>query len=354
MSTDLSAPPDPRAIDPFFYGYRYVTATAADGKQRIEQVPLSEWDVLHPEEGDFIMQDNLHNLICAYLWMAFRAAVMDRMGVKVYSDLRILWNEKLGAYGPDVVAFENLPVDIPDQMGTLYAADVGALPLIVVEVVSNATRGVDYEPKLDGYHAAGVPVYVIVDPLQGDGLAISCYEYADEGYVESAPAGELGYWLPAVGLWIRAEGNRAVCHNRLGERILENEDAVREHARIRRERNEANERADREAMRADREKARADEEEARAKREKARADEEKARADEAIDLATSTARERDEATALAKQAAKERDAAAVRAEQASKERDAAAIERDDAEARVKSLDAQLRELSAHRPHEDSP
>src|SRR5262245_32431575 len=41
--------------DPFYYGWRMRRHVAADGTETLEQIPLTLEDVLHPQEGDFIV-----------------------------------------------------------------------------------------------------------------------------------------------------------------------------------------------------------------------------------------------------------------------------------------------------------
>jgi hypothetical protein len=60
MATETIVPlpiqPTPTpAADPYFHGWRMVPRWDEAGRQSWEQVPLTEWDVLHPEEEDFIV-----------------------------------------------------------------------------------------------------------------------------------------------------------------------------------------------------------------------------------------------------------------------------------------------------------
>ncbi|TPQ19246.1 Uma2 family endonuclease [Streptomyces sporangiiformans] len=77
------------------------------------------------------------------------------------SDVRIDFPGHLNGFAADVAAlvegFE------PDDKGRLRYQDVE----FVAEVISKDTGRNDYEPKKDAYAAAGVPVYLIVDPYTG-------------------------------------------------------------------------------------------------------------------------------------------------------------------------------------------
>ncbi len=65
----VSGPPirPPDEPDPFRYGWRYVTIRHADGSETHEEVPLTEEDVLFPEEGDIVVQTDLHDTDINYL-----------------------------------------------------------------------------------------------------------------------------------------------------------------------------------------------------------------------------------------------------------------------------------------------
>ncbi len=63
-----------KPIDPFRLGWRYVTRRGPDGKEICEQVPLTEWDVLHPQEDDFIVTNYAHTRDLYYLFGAFESA----------------------------------------------------------------------------------------------------------------------------------------------------------------------------------------------------------------------------------------------------------------------------------------
>ena len=57
----------PPPEDPFYYGWRYVERKLPDGSTEWEQVPLTLEDVLHPEEGDCIVNNTAHDDTLRYL-----------------------------------------------------------------------------------------------------------------------------------------------------------------------------------------------------------------------------------------------------------------------------------------------
>ena len=72
-----------QAPDPYRYGWRYVNHWQEDGSLQIEQAPLTLEDVLHPQEGDFMMQNALHHHICEYLFDVFSACLEHNQGAVV-------------------------------------------------------------------------------------------------------------------------------------------------------------------------------------------------------------------------------------------------------------------------------
>lgn len=81
---------------------------------------------------------------------------------RVKSDVRIDYPGRLNGFASDVVALKEGAVK--DGKGHWRCADVE----FVAEVISKDTAANDYGPKLDAYAAAGVPVYLIVDPYTGE------------------------------------------------------------------------------------------------------------------------------------------------------------------------------------------
>ena len=53
----VDAPP---ASDPFRYGTRMARRQQPDGSFQVLCLPLTLWDVLHPQEGDHILQSLRH------------------------------------------------------------------------------------------------------------------------------------------------------------------------------------------------------------------------------------------------------------------------------------------------------
>ena len=271
MATATQAPtvPVPAARDPFFYGWRMVPSLRDDGTQKWDQVPLTEWDVLHPQEDDFIVQNDVHNDICMYLKNAFRWRLADRPGALVLQDHRVDWQTAgLIPHGPDIVVlFDSLPWD--RHRGTYPVRDQGARPVLVVEVTSPSTRNKDLDEKVTDYFLAGIPLYAIVDvrtkEVEAD-IRLLAYRPSPEGPLRILSPEPNRVWLPDLNLWLATEGDQVVCLEPSGT-------PVGDYLAVARMAAEADARASAAERMAAAEKARAEAATALAAEQKARADE---------------------------------------------------------------------------------
>jgi Uma2 family endonuclease len=208
MSTvSTSRPPKPPDDDqdPFRYGWRYVTVRLPDGTATVDQVPLTLEDVLFPEEGDFIVQTDLHDTDTSYLKYVFNARLADNPRAWAVSDCRVDWNlPGVRPLGPDIAVF--FDVDRRGDWATLDVAAEGARPVLVVEITSPRTRENNVEIKPAFYHRARVPLYVIADASEEDEgrrrLELIAYRYMPAGYQRVAPDARGWIWLDPVGFWL--------------------------------------------------------------------------------------------------------------------------------------------------------
>ncbi|MBD0424888.1 Uma2 family endonuclease [Streptomyces sp. TRM S81-3] len=81
---------------------------------------------------------------------------------RVKSDVRMDYPGRLNGFASDVVALAEGAQR--DDKGHWHHEDIE----FVAEVISKDTAANDYGPKKDTYAAAGVPVYLIVDPYTGE------------------------------------------------------------------------------------------------------------------------------------------------------------------------------------------
>ncbi len=189
-------------LDPFRYGWRYVRQPGPDGNMVPVQVPLQQEDVLHPQEDDFIVQNDDNRRDCRYLETILEAHLANHPNLYVFHDHRIDWGvEGLRAHGPNFAVIAGVPADWDRLRGTFFLAEFGARPLLVIEVTSPSTREVDLDQKVDEYYRAGVPFYAIVDrlyPAEGQPRLLA-YRAAEQGYVRLRPDAEGWLELEPIG-----------------------------------------------------------------------------------------------------------------------------------------------------------
>jgi colicin import membrane protein len=217
-------------VDPWRYGWRYVCQIGPDGAETIVQVPLTEEDVLHPREDDFIVQGEAHEDDCHYLKTILATHFADQPGVHVFRDMRMDWGVAgIEPHGPDLAVVANVPEDRPPQMGTLHLAECGARPLLVIEVTSPTTRRTDLNEKVTEYYEVGVPFYVIVDRhegREGEEVRLLAHRATLQGWAHLTPDADGWLALEPVGLYLAFEGRKLVCRDARGQRLLDYQEVV--------------------------------------------------------------------------------------------------------------------------------
>ena len=157
-----SKSPPPPESDPFRYGWRYIRVSRPDGTVALDQVPLTLEDVLHPEVGDIIVQSDPHDSDLAYLKGVFKVQVRDDPEAVVLSDCQVDFNiPGVKPLCPDVAVFFGVRRRL--EWTSFNVAEEGAQAALVVEETSPETRVNDVGTKVDYYHRAEVPWYVIAD-----------------------------------------------------------------------------------------------------------------------------------------------------------------------------------------------
>ena len=210
--------------DPFRLGWRYVKRTLPDGEEEFDQIPLTLEDLLFPEENDQAMFHPDHGDDCRHLHACLELMLTGVPGSRVVADCRINFAiPGVRPMGPDVAAFLDVPAEW--SAATLEVGELSARPILVVEVTSPETRRQDLGRKVDLYHRAGIPQYVVVDPSYRKGRRRSArlldFRYTPEGY-ESVPLDDQGrLHLPAFDLWLKIEEKRVVCLDGRDGRAIE-------------------------------------------------------------------------------------------------------------------------------------
>ncbi len=213
----------PAQADPYRYGWRYVSRRLDNGDEEWEQVPLTLYDVLHPQAGDQVTHSDDHQRFCIYLYNVLTGQLVGVEGAIVLHDVRAAWDvPELGAHGPDIAVI--FGVRERRNWGTFDVAQEGPRPALVIEVTSPETRRLDLYDKVDAYDEAGVSLYIIIDTSTRKGVTtrrLLGYERTGAGYVSLAPdeAGRL--WLEPVRLWLGLQDNQVVCYDEADHQLEE-------------------------------------------------------------------------------------------------------------------------------------
>lgn len=249
-------------LDPFRYGWRYAWQPGPSGQPKRVRVPLTQADVLHPQEDDFLVQNPEHEEDCHYLKTVLASHLAGRSGVRIFRDMRMDWGVAgIEPHGPDLAILENVPEDLSPQLGTLQVRTSAARPLLVIEVTSPTTRNVDLDEKVVEYDLAGVPFYAIVDRRilnEREELRLLGYRATDQGYVRVKLDARGWLALKPIGLWLEVDDHNLVCRDAEGQRLLDYREVVQVYRAEVQARKEAEARAEQERARAEQERARAE------------------------------------------------------------------------------------------------
>jgi hypothetical protein len=266
--------------DPYRIGCRYIKR----GK-RYDMVPLTEEDLLYPQEGDQIVQNDLHACDVVYLTQSFRARAANQRSIRILSDHCIDFQiDGLQPLGPDITVLNGEPREWDRRKGTFPVVDMKARPLFVMEITSPNTRRKDFNEKLDLYYRAGVPLYIIVDAPYGGSKkprGIVPYQAGPDKFELLAVDANGRFTLDIFDLTLSIVDGHILCVDADGVPIGDYLQIVAELDREKTRADNAEALAQREKLYAEQEKARAEQEKARAEQERLYAAQEKARAEAA-------------------------------------------------------------------------
>jgi Uma2 family endonuclease len=209
-------PPSPPAdANPFRYGWRYVRRIAADGREVLDEIPLTLEDVLHPQEDDVIPERPIHQEDRTYLSDTLRTRLPRLAGRHLLADCLV----DCGVPGqqntsPDISLFADVARLPPPERGTFRLVESGGRPVLVIELVSPDTRTNDVDRRPEEYYRAGVPLYVIVDQQREAGpRTLRPYRHTPSGY-EPIPLDEQKtILLEPLQLRLGLRDNRVVCYD---------------------------------------------------------------------------------------------------------------------------------------------
>jgi Uma2 family endonuclease len=236
MST-LKPPVPPNAVDPFRYGWRDINRRRPDGTIEWEQIPLTLEDVLHPQEGDVILESTQHDRNVRYLADVLSERLANDPGALVLRDCGVYWDiPDLRHHSPDVAVILGLQARRP-QYASFNVAEEGVRPAIIIEHVSPSTRSNDVDTKVDHYHRARVPQYVIIDCDEDDSpLRLIDYRWTPDSYRPQPADEQERVRLVPVNLLLGFEGRRVILYDATGHELGDYEaisSALREEAEAR-------------------------------------------------------------------------------------------------------------------------
>ncbi len=243
-------------------------------------VPLAYEDLLDPQEGDFVTDDNLNRKLAGYFQHFLERCYAEEDDVAVWSDFKLRFGESGKGPGPDVCVVRGVR-DRDRRRGSFWFGHEPGELALVIEIVSRQYKNKDYKDTKKICEEKKVPELLLIE-LLGEYLSgpykLSGFRLDSSGaYQEIELDEKKGLVSVETRLQIRPDPQGwglEVVNLRTGERLLRPE--------------EESEQARREAARAEQEAARAKQEATRANQEAARAKQEAARAESAAQALAET------------------------------------------------------------------
>ncbi|HEX9734281.1 MAG TPA: Uma2 family endonuclease [Thermoanaerobaculia bacterium] len=257
---DRERPASPGAKDPFRLGYRWRRTTTPDGREDLEQIPLTPEDLVYPQEGDQVSQGLPHFSFLHPQADAIRRHLEKRPGIRVTSDVVLVLRHDGKTCGPDVAVIEG-DVDTSKITGAVGLAAVGGRLAFAFEAVSTSEKEIedkDLEKNVVRYAREGVEEYFTVYPVVERRVRDLVGRRLEKGvYVEISPDAEGRVFSQKLGLFFQidaASEELVVVDAETGERLLisDEEEAGRRKAQAALQvsemaRRQAEERAEKEA-----------------------------------------------------------------------------------------------------------
>jgi Uma2 family endonuclease len=146
----------------------------------------TRYELVNGELVAISQPEGLHEDIAERLYLAFKAEI-ERLSLPWVSK-----QGKVGVRSPragrwDTSRIPDVTVLLSEQWATLRHREAvielnESPPLLVVEVVSESTKTVDYRAKRVEYNVLDIPEYVIVDPTESK---VTVYQSIDQMYEPS-------------------------------------------------------------------------------------------------------------------------------------------------------------------------
>ncbi|MFJ3172832.1 Uma2 family endonuclease [Streptomyces roseus] len=127
---------------------------------------------------------NAHNVIADSVHRRLYTVIPDDWGV--FQTLNTAVPSRTGLYIPDLAVVPKEAVPAQDNFVPAAAAE------LVVEITSRSNAVHDRVDKLNGYAAAGVPLYLLIDPHATGSPTIHLYGEPSDGQYRVLHAGKFG------------------------------------------------------------------------------------------------------------------------------------------------------------------
>ncbi len=202
--------PQPTAVD-WTGGWRYERIQLADGKEDLVRIPLTDEEILHPQEGYVMPERTYHEAICRDLSDMLLVRYQNQVAMAVFHDLIFEWDKPdIKDHAPDIAVVPHVR-DRDADRGKFVVAEEGTRPLLIIEVVSPKTRTNDRSTKVKQYAHAGVQEYLYIDHWTRKGQEIwevVGFRLEEGHYVPLVPDEDGAVYCQSVGLRIGIENGK--------------------------------------------------------------------------------------------------------------------------------------------------
>ncbi|HSS47746.1 MAG TPA: Uma2 family endonuclease [Thermoanaerobaculia bacterium] len=230
VPADWELTPAPEDADPYRYGWRPKYVRLVGGRVEEQRIPLTAADLLDPQLGDEMVQGGPHAKLSHRLFGVLDMFYEEDTEVLVTWDMKMLWGiPGLKEPAPDIAVIRGVR-DRDEPREVFDVVREGVRPCLVIEVVSpkyEEIRRNDYVEKKEIYRRAGIPEYLIVEPLRARKNPIrqwTGYRLDSAGqYQRIEPDSDGRLLSETTGLLFGIAGDRSflVVDSRTGEPLLD-------------------------------------------------------------------------------------------------------------------------------------
>ncbi len=221
----VAVPAAPGA-DPFRFGFRYRLRTTAEGREVVEQIPLSAEDLPYPQEGDVVPDGFPHNTGLQPRADSLRRHLEKRAATMVTSNVTLVLRSDGLNCAPDIAVIEG-EIDRSRIERAVKLRELGGRLIFALEVVSTSEKAIedkDVKVNLERYAQEEVRDYFTVYPIVESQVKDLVGRRLKKGsYVEIAPDAQQRVYSKELDLFfqIDADSNELVAIDvQTGQRLL--------------------------------------------------------------------------------------------------------------------------------------